>query len=176
MMFLQYAVWGVWLPVLATYLQSPVAEGGLGFTSGQVGWILGLAGSIGAVSAPFIAGQIADRYFSTEKFLAVLLILGGIVKIITAFQVSFSAWLLLSILYSVLYHATLSLTNSMAFAHLDDPDREWPGVRVLGTIGWIAASWIFPMLWLQSDLQLQALPPFLWVTRWLTRPRVWVTP
>ncbi|GAB5499843.1 MAG: MFS transporter [Pseudohongiellaceae bacterium] len=160
MMFLQYAVWGVWLPVLATYLQSPVAEGGLGFTSGQVGWILGLAGSIGAVSAPFIAGQIADRYFSTEKFLAVLLILGGIVKIITAFQVSFSAWLLLSILYSVLYMPTLSLTNSMAFAHLDDPDREWPGVRVLGTIGWIAASWIFPMLWLQSDLQLQALPPF----------------
>ncbi len=160
MMFLQYAVWGVWLPVLATYLQSPVAEGGLGFTSGQVGWILGLAGSIGAVSAPFIAGQIADRYFSTEKFLAVLLVLGGIVKTITAFQVSFGAWLMLSILYSVLYMPTLSLTNSMAFAHLDDPDREWPGVRVLGTVGWIAASWIFPMVWLQSDLQFQLLPPF----------------
>ena len=89
MMFLQYAVWGIWLPVLAVYLQSPIADGGLGFTSGQVGWIIGLAGSIGAASAPFIAGQFTDRYFSTEKFLAVLLVLGGIVKIITAYQDTF---------------------------------------------------------------------------------------
>jgi len=118
MMFLQYAVWGVWLPVLATYLQSPVAGGGLGFTSGQVGLIIGAAGSIGAVSAPFIAGQFADRYFSTEKFLAVLLVLGGTVKLILSFQDSFTAWLLLATLYSVLYMPTLSLTNSMAFAHL----------------------------------------------------------
>ena len=81
MMLLQYAVWGVWMPVLATYLQSPIADGGLGFTSGQVGWILGLAGSIGAVCAPFIAGQLADRYFSTEKFLAVLLVLGGLLAV-----------------------------------------------------------------------------------------------
>lgn len=160
MMFLQYAVWGVWLPVLATYLQSPIAEGGLGFTSGQVGWILGLAGSIGAVSAPFIAGQLADRYFSTEKFLAVLLVLGGVIKIVTAYQDSFTAWLILSIVYSVLYMPTLSLTNSLAFAHLDNPDKDFPRVRVMGTIGWIAASWAFPMIWLQSDLSLQALPPF----------------
>ncbi len=160
MMLLQYGVWGLWLPVLATYLQSPVADGGLGFTSGQVGWILGLAGSIGAVCAPFIAGQFADRYFSTEKFLAVLLVLGGIVKIVTAFQDTFAAWLILSIIYSVLYMPTLSLTNSMAFAHLDNPDKEWPRVRVMGTLGWIAASWLFPMICLQSDLQLQALPPF----------------
>ncbi|GIS50752.1 MAG: hypothetical protein Ct9H90mP25_1860 [Gammaproteobacteria bacterium] len=60
MMFLQYAVWGIWLPVLATYLQSPIVEGGLGFTSGQVGWIIGIAASLGAVSAPFIAGQFAE--------------------------------------------------------------------------------------------------------------------
>ena len=160
MMLLQYGVWGLWLPVLATYLQSPVADGGLGFTSGQVGWILGLAGSIGAVCAPFIAGQFADRYFSTEKFLAVLLVLGGIVKIITAYQDTFAAWLILSVIYSVLYMPTLSLTNSMAFAHLDNPDKEWPRVRVMGTLGWIAASWLFPMIWLQSNLQLQVLPPF----------------
>ena len=160
MMFLQYAVWGIWLPVLATYLQSTTADGGLGFTSGQVGWILGVAGSIGAVSAPFIAGQFADRYFSTEKFLAVLLVLGGIVKLTLSYQDSFTAWLILATLYSVLYMPTLSLTNSMAFAHLDDPDNEWPRIRVLGTIGWIAASWLFPMIWLQTDLEFQILPPF----------------
>jgi MFS family permease len=160
MMFLQYAVWGIWLPVLATYLQSPVADGGLGFTSGQVGLILGVAGSIGAVSAPFIAGQFADRYFSTEKFLAVLLVLGGSVKIILSFQDSFTAWLVLATLYSVLYMPTLSLTNSMAFAHLANSEKEFPRVRVWGTIGWIAASWLFPMIWLQSNLEFQILPPF----------------
>ena len=117
-MFLQYAVWGIWLPVLATYLQSPLVEGGLGFTSGQVGWIIGIAASAGAISAPFIAGQFADRYFSTEKFLSLLLVLGGIVKITLSFQETFNAWLMLSILYSILYMPTLSLTNSMAFAHL----------------------------------------------------------
>src|SRR5262249_23306673 len=103
MMFLQYAVWGIWLPVLGQYLQAAPSDGGLGFSGGQVGMILGLAGSIGAVSAPFIAGQIADRYFSTERFLGVLLILGGAVKWITATQTSYLAWLALSIAYSVVY-------------------------------------------------------------------------
>ncbi|MEQ8315008.1 MAG: MFS transporter [Gammaproteobacteria bacterium] len=160
MMFLQYAVWGIWLPVLATYLQSPVAGGGLGFTSGQVGLIIGVAGSIGAVSAPFIAGQFADRYFPTEKFLAVLLVLGGIVKITLSYQQSFTAWLLLATLYSVLYMPTLSLTNSMAFAHLNNSEKDFPRIRVWGTIGWIAASWLFPMIWLQNNLEFQILPPF----------------
>ncbi len=160
MMLLQYAVWGFWLPVLARYLQAAPAEGGLGFTPGQVGWILGLAGSIGAVTAPFVAGQFADRYFSTERFLAVLLLLGGVVKIVTAYQTSFQAWLLLSILYSVIYTPTLALTNSLAFAHLDDPDRQFPFVRVWGTIGWIAASWLFPLVWLLTQVRFQALPPF----------------
>lgn len=160
MMFLQYAVWGIWLPILSRYLQAPVDDGGLGFTPGQVGWILGLAGSIGAVSAPFIAGQIADRMFSTERFLAVLLLVGGVIKWITASQTSFEAWLVLSILYSVVYSPTLALTNSLAFAHLEDSDREFPRVRVWGTVGWIAASWLFPMFWLMTDLKFQWLPPF----------------
>src|SRR5215472_5764247 len=107
MMFLQYAVWGFWLPVLGQYLQAPPATGGLGFSGGQVGMILGLAGSIGAVSAPFIAGQVADRYFSTERFLALLLIVGGVIKWVTASQTSYGAWLGLSIANSVVYMPTL---------------------------------------------------------------------
>ncbi len=122
MMLFQYGVWGLWLPVLARYLQAPTAEGGLGFTPGQVGWILGLAGSVGALTAPFVAGQLADRYFSTEKFLAFLLVAGAAVKIVTAYQTSFAAWLWLSVAYSVLYTPTLALTNSLSFAHLREPD------------------------------------------------------
>jgi MFS family permease len=61
MMFLQYAVWGAWMPYLANYLNAPVEGGGLGFSGGQVGWIMGLAASIGAVTSPLVAGQVADR-------------------------------------------------------------------------------------------------------------------
>ena len=91
MMFLQYAVWGAWLPLAGRYLSAPTATGGLGFTGGQIGLILGLAGSIGAVASPFIAGQLADRYFSTERFLAILLAIGGVVKWVTASQTDFLA-------------------------------------------------------------------------------------
>ncbi|TFH66325.1 MAG: hypothetical protein E4G90_04165, partial [Gemmatimonadales bacterium] len=99
MMFLQYAVWGAWLPLAARYLSAPTAEGGLGFTGGEIGMILGLAGSIGAVASPFIAGQVADRYFSAERFLALLLVVGGFIKWITASQTGYLPWLGLSIAY-----------------------------------------------------------------------------
>jgi len=160
MMFLQYAIWGVWLPVLSIYLMTPTEEGGLGFTGEQLGWLMGAAASIGAITAPFIC-SLADRHFSAERFLAFLLFTGGIVKFTTAFQESYTAWLFLSIVYSILYMPTLSLTNSIAFAHLKDAEKEFPKVRVWGTIGWIAASWLFPMIYLQTDLKFTAMPPFL---------------
>jgi nucleoside transporter len=161
MMLLQYMVWGAWLPLAGRYLSASTAEGGLGFTGGQIGLILGLAGSIGAIASPFIAGQLADRYFRTERFLGALLLIGGLVKWVTASQTGYPAWLWLSILYSVVYMPTLALSNSLAFAHLEERDRQFPSVRVWGTIGWIVASWVFPMLYLQSDLSLQWMPPFL---------------
>ena len=160
MMFLQYAVWGVWSPVVSRYLQAGPHEGGLGFSAGQVGWILGLGASVGAIAAPFVAGQIADRHLRADRCLAVLILLGGVVKWVTAYQTGFAAWLLLSILYSVLFIPTLALTNSICFAHLDDPTHQFPRIRVWGTIGWIAVAWAFPMIWLQTDLTFSWLPPF----------------
>ena len=101
MMFLQFAIWGAWLPLTARYLSASVVEGGLGFTGSEIGMILGLAGSIGAIASPFIAGQLADRYFSTERILSFLVITGGIVKWYTANQTDYISWLYLSIIYSV---------------------------------------------------------------------------
>jgi nucleoside transporter len=161
MMFLQYALWGAWLPVTARYLSASVAEGGLGFTGSQIGMTLGLAGSIGAVMAPFIAGQIADRYFSTERILAFLVTAGGVVKWITSYQTEYSAWLFLSIIYSVLYMPTLALSNSITFSHIDDQENDFPKIRIWGTLGWIIASWVFPMIWLQTNLNFQWMPPFI---------------
>ena len=161
MMFLQYALWGAWLPVTARYLSASISDGGLGFSGTQIGMILGLAGSIGAIASPFIAGQIADRYFSTERILAFLVTAGAIVKWVTASQTDYHSWLVLSIIYSVLYMPTLALSNSITFAHIDDQENNFPKIRVWGTIGWIVASWAFPMIWLQTDLQLQWMPPFI---------------
>ena len=161
MMFLQFAIWGAWLPLTARYLSASIAEGGLGFSGSEIGMILGLAGSIGAIVSPFIAGQFADRYFSTERILSFLVITGGIVKWYTATRTDYESWLWLSILYSVLYMATLALSNSVAFSHIDDAENTFPKIRVWGTIGWIAASWAFPMIWLQQNLSFQLMPPFL---------------
>ena len=161
MMFLQYALWGAWLPVIARYLSATTSEGGLGFSGSEIGMILGLAGSVGAIAAPFIAGQIADRYFSTERILALLVTTGGVVKWITAYQTEYGAWLVLSIIYSVLYMPTLALTNSITFSHIDDQENDFPKIRIWGTIGWIVASWVFPMIWLQEGLHFQWMPPFI---------------
>jgi nucleoside transporter len=161
MMFLQYAVWGAWLPLAGRYMSATPSEGGLGFSGPQIGVLLGAAGSIGAVFAPFLAGQIADRYFRTERCLCGLLAFGGAIQWVMAAQTSYRAWLWLSVVYSIVYMPTLALSNSLAFAHLSDRGRQFPLVRVWGTIGWIAASWSFPMLFLQTGLRLSAMPPFL---------------
>ncbi len=160
MMFLQYAVYGLWLPIAARFLSADPAIGGLGFSDWQIGMIVGVASAIGALSAPFIAGQIADRYVAPSQCLAVLLVVGGAIKFITAYQTTFAAWLCLSIAYAVLFMPTVSLTNSLAMAHLPDPKRQFSRVRAVGTFGWIVVAWTFPMLWLQSDLHFRWLPPF----------------
>lgn len=161
MMFLQYAVWGLWLPVLAKYLQESPDIGGLGFTADQVGWIVGSAASVGALTAPFIGGQLADRYFRSERFLSFLLLAGGLAQIVLSMQTNFVPFLAIAILYSVLYMPTLSLTNGVAFANLNDSSKQFPKVRIWGTFGWIAASWLFTMIWLQTNLKFSFLPPFL---------------
>ena len=151
MMFLQYAVWGVWLPYLASYLTATPLNGGLGFSGGQVGWILGLAGAVGAVTAPFIAGQVADRYLNAERALGGLLLLGGVANFALAYVHNYWVFLALSVAYSVCYMPTLSLTNGICFGHLADSERTFPRVRLWGTVGWIAASNLFPLIWLATS-------------------------
>ena len=97
-------------------------------------------GAVGAIVAPFIAGQIADRWFNTEKFLGISHILGGILVWQLASLETYNSFLVFSLLYSLIYSPTLSLTNSLAFHHLPDRDRDFGKIRVWGTIGWIAVG------------------------------------
>ena len=134
MMFLQYAIWGAWLPILYPFLL-----GHREFELDQVGLVLG-AGALGAVFGPFIAGQVADRWFATERFLAFSHLVGAILVWLLAVTESFPVFLGLSAIYGVIYAPTLALTNSLAFHHMPDRDRDFGKVRLWGTIGWIVAG------------------------------------
>ena len=161
MMFLQWALYGLWVPVLARFLLASATEGGLGFDNAQVGWIFGLSATVGAFAAPFLGGQIADRYIPTQRLMAILLVVGGVLLWIVSYQTTYAPWLWLSIVSLTVLAPTGMLSNSLAFAHMKDPARQYPIVRMWGTIGWIVPAWVFPMVWLQTDLALTWKPPFM---------------
>ncbi len=134
MMFLQYAIWGAWLPFLWSFLSEH-----RGMSGDEIGWMFA-AGAVGAIVGPFIAGQIADRYFSTERFLGLSHLAGAVLVWQLAEIDTFDGFLWFSLAYGLVYSPTLSLTNSLAFHHLPDRDRDFGRVRLWGTFGWIVVG------------------------------------
>ena len=134
MMFLEYAIWGAWTPVLASHL-----IGTLKLSGRQTGWIYATLW-LGIIVASFIGGQITDRWIATEYYLAAVHLVGGIVLLVAAGKTKFRGLLGLMGLYALLYAPTVALVNSMTFRHLTEPDAQAGRIRVWGTIGWIVAG------------------------------------
>jgi nucleoside transporter len=148
MMFLQFFIWGAWYVTMGTYLDKVLKATGV-----QVGAAYS-AMAIATMFSPIFVGMIADRFFSAQKVLGVVHIIGALLlfylsKIDNA---SFFYWIVL--LYSLMYAPTLALANSVAFRQMNDPSKEFPSIRFLGTIGWIAVGWMIDKVFKLSTEQL----------------------
>lgn len=134
MMFLEFFIWGAWFVTMGTYLSK-----NLGATGVQTG-LAYQTQSIGAIIAPFVIGLIADRFFSAQRILGVLHLLGAAALWYASRQPDFDGFYPIILIYMVLYMPTLALVNAVSFRQMADPSKEFPSVRVLGTIGWVVAG------------------------------------
>lgn len=142
MMFLQFAVWGSWAVVFFPYLTSR------GFTDGQAAAVFSNM-ALGAIFTTLFAGYIADRFFSSERMMAVCHLVGaGLLYWMAQTQEpgQYTTLFLVSLVYALLYNPTLALSNSIAFTHVPNATRDFPSIRVLGTLGWIAVGILIDLL------------------------------
>jgi nucleoside transporter len=140
MMVLEFAIWGAWLPLIWGYMGAAVADGGLGFTGSQIAWV-GSAFAIASIVGIFFSSQFADRTFAAEKFMAASHLIGGLAILGMYWAKDFPTFFGLMLVHSLLYVPTISVSNSIAFTHMKNAEKEFGLVRMGGTIGWILAAW-----------------------------------
>lgn len=139
MMVMEFFIWGAWLPLIFSYLPS------LGFTPIQQAWILN-AFPVSAIIGMFFSNQFADRHFAAEKFLGFSHLIGGMALVGLGFTRAFWPFFILMLVYCLFYVPTISISNSIAFTHMKDAQKEFGFVRMGGTIGWILAAWPFTFI------------------------------
>jgi len=140
MMFLQFFIWGAWFVTMGTYLSQTLHATG---TQNATAYA---TQALGAIIAPFIIGLIADKYFSAQKILGILHIIGAGLMFLASRAADFSGFYPLILSYMIIYMPTLALVNTVSFKQMKDPGKEFPWIRVFGTVGWIVAGVIIGVL------------------------------
>jgi len=134
MMFVQYIIWGAWYVTLTNYLTST-----LGFTGTQAGAVFGTT-ALASLLAPFFVGLVADRFFATERVMATLYALGAVLLVAVTQVSSFPAVYAVMLAFCLCYFPTIGLTNAVTMRQVADPGRDFPVIRMLGTIGWVVIT------------------------------------
>ena len=145
MMFLEYFIWGAWYVTMGTYMVSNLHATGL-----EIGATYS-ALAIATMISPFFVGLIADRFFAAQRIMGVLHLIGALLLFL-ATRIEHSNtfyWVILS--YSLLYMPTIALSNSVAFSQMTDPGKQFPWIRVFGTLGWIVAGVLIGQLGIEKN-------------------------
>lgn len=133
MMFLQFVVWGSWYGQLSKYLFA------INFDGVQVGNIYATF-SIAMIISPFLVGMLADRFFAAQKVLGILNIIGaGLLFMLTQIT-NYDSFYWVMLLYCLSFAPTIALTSSISMRQMAAPEREFPLIRLMGTIAWIAVT------------------------------------
>lgn len=146
MMFLEYFVPGATVPILSLYLKN-----NLGMQPHQIGEILAMP-ALAGMCAPFMMSHIADRWISSERLLGLCHLLAAGLMVLLAQQSRFAPFLILYLVYGLLFTPTFGLTNAIALHHVEDAKRDFGGIRMWGTAGWVVVAWVFGYLWLRGGL------------------------
>jgi nucleoside transporter len=147
MMLLEYVVWGAWYVTLNTYLTAT-----LHFTGQQAGAVFGTT-ALASMISPFFVGRIADRFFAVERVMAVLHLAGAVLLFVASRTTSFGGLYAIMLAYCLCYFPTMSLANSLAFRNISDSGRQFPLIRVFGTLGWILIGLIVGSMKIESTAQ-----------------------
>jgi nucleoside transporter len=134
MMFLEYFIWGSWYVTMGTYMGEHLHSTGV-----QIGAAFS-ALSIATMLSPFFVGMVADRFFAAQRIMGVLHLLGSVLLFLAPTIVNNNTFYWIILVYSLLYMPTIALSNSIAFHQMSDPGKQFPWIRVFGTLGWIAAG------------------------------------
>lgn len=144
MMFLQFFIWGVWFVTLSTYLDS------IGFAGAAIGDAYGTM-PIACILAPVLVGVIADRFLPAQYVLGIAHLVGAVLIYIASGITEPSAFYWVILGYAICYAPTLALVNTVSFQQMSDVAKQFPSIRVLGTLGWIVAGMLVGQLGLEAS-------------------------
>jgi nucleoside transporter len=145
MMFVQYFIWSSWYVTMGTYMGENLHATGL-----QIGAAYS-ALAIATMISPFFIGLVADRFFAAQKIMGVLHLVGAALLLLASTVHDNAAFYWIILFYSLLYMPTIALSNSVAFSQMNDPGKQFPWIRVFGTIGWIVAGLLLGFLKLEKS-------------------------